>query len=136
MHVNSFNLDSAKLPVNWFETKVDLEISLLKDTDENWKEDILSDLKKRNIREHLNIDKISISYENIKDHWTRSETFIYLHREKKINCLLEINTKQKRSLSVAGFEAFLMIKLRKSNNKYEMVVFILLSYYLIRFFNN
>ena len=129
-------MDSAKLPVNWFETKVDLEISLLKDTDENWKEDILSDLKKRNIREHLNIDKISISYENIKDHWTRSETFIYLHREKKINCLLEINTKQKRSLSVAGFEAFLMIKLRKSNNKYEMVVFILLSYYLIRFFNN
>jgi len=88
---------------------------------ENWKEEISNDLKKRNIKEHVNIDKISKFYENISDSWTRSESFIFVHRNKKINCLLEIDTKHKSLPSATSFEAVLMIKLKKKNNNYETV---------------
>lgn len=61
---NSFVLDESLIPANWFETnsnKLKRNISL---ENAEWKNAIVLELNKRNLREFLNIDKISFLYEN------------------------------------------------------------------------
>lgn len=60
---NSFTTEAAKLPNCWFGTNCESVFSNF--DSEEWKIEILNDLKNRNIREHLNIDKITFSYENV-----------------------------------------------------------------------
>lgn len=61
---NSFMTDSSKLPNFWFGCRYDSSLTTPEILDD-WKSDILYDLKQRNLKEHHNIDKISIIYENV-----------------------------------------------------------------------
>jgi hypothetical protein len=62
--VNSFSLASSMIPSNWFDESV---IISKEENSKEWKRLLLDLIRKRNFKEHTNIDKITVFYENDVD---------------------------------------------------------------------
>ncbi|CAF0910386.1 unnamed protein product, partial [Brachionus calyciflorus] len=120
--INSFRIN--QIPAKWHDTQGSLKpsdsfsnIEFKRKINSQWRNLVLSDLIKRNIREFVTIDKISVPYENDST-WSRKETFQILYRNKLISCILEI---VHSSESVKKNVIFIKL-LNKSDDKLEQKI--------------
>ena len=128
---NSFYLSSNVVPACWYDemkdntsysdmatsdSGVSLENKLLKNIE--WRLQILNELVKRNLKEHLNIDKISTPYINDLS-WSRKDEFLLLdNRKQTFNCILEvIHTTKAGNERTNDFTACLVVKIVNKNGK-------------------
>lgn len=104
--INSFNL--PRIPSRWFESDTKPEQKTL-ETNSKWRDHILNELIRRNLREFRAIDKISIPYANDAS-WLHTDLVQMLYRNKLVPCVLEI-----RHLSDNTTRKILLITLKQKS---------------------
>lgn len=84
--VNSLTLKN--IPIPWYDSESE-SIKKTFEINTKWRDDILNELIKRNLKEFRTVDKISVPYANDAS-WSLTDSVQMLYRNKLVSCLLEI----------------------------------------------